>query len=332
MATMQNGSGIAFPKLIDRRDKAEALPRKVVLATMMYYCQGTLEERLEKMSRMIDDSAALAKKQYPHHPLDIVVMPENVFLNTQNIRARSVTLEGPVLEKMQSKARQHNTNLIVTLNQIAQDGCVYNTAVVLDRTGGIIGTYRKVHPVGAPNGTLENGITPGNDFPVFDCDFGRIGIQICWDMSYDDGFAVLENKGAEIVFIPTASPQTVRPSSYALNHRYYVATSTRRNNASVINPAGMIAAQTTSDPILVQQIDLSYSILHWTAALENGESLTRQFGDKVGYLYSEREDCGVFWSNDPERSISSMCKELGLKQFQDQVEQDFEKQTAERRV
>ena len=84
-----------------------------------------------------------------------------------------------------------------------------NAAVLVDRQGAIAGIYRKVHPVAMlGHDDLENGITPGCDFPVFDCDFGKLGIQICWDIVFDDGWQALADKGAEIVVWPTRSPAT----------------------------------------------------------------------------------------------------------------------------
>ena len=83
--------------------------------------------------------------------------------------------------------------------------------------------YRKVHPVinlGAD--PLRGRHHPGPEFPVFDCDFGRLGIQICFDMVYDDGWAALARKGADLVVWPTQSPAWRSPpkgSRQPLLHR-----------------------------------------------------------------------------------------------------------------
>ncbi len=307
-----------FPSEIDRSDKATALPRKVIVATMMEYCRGPLDRRIASMSATIDEAAALAKSRFAGRGPDLVVMPENVFINecaSKLAKERAIPLDSPALKAMQAKAIEHKTNLVMTQVIADQDGNAYNSGIVIDRGGKVIGIYRKVFPVSNPDGKLEGGMTPGREFPVFDCDFGKIGIQICWDMSYIDGFVALARNGAEIVCIPTASPQTVRPAAYAIFGRYYVVTSTRRNNATIFNPAGQVAAQTTSAKLLVAEIDLSYSIAHWTRKLEDGEALKRHFGDRVGFAYSEREDTGVFWSNDPKMSIDAMFRELGILQL-----------------
>jgi hypothetical protein len=198
---------------------------------------------------------------------------------------------------------------------------ISNAAVLVDRRGSLVGIYRKVHPV-APQGSdvVENGTTPGRDFPVFECDFGRVGIQICFDLLYADGWAALAKQGAEIVALPSASPETVHPSLYALQHRYYIFSAAPRDHAAVFSPLGVIEAQITREAVLVHQIDLSYALLHWEAVLEEGEGLRRRFGDRVGFYYYRPEDAGIFWSNDPETPIAQMIASLGLTESDANVE------------
>jgi hypothetical protein len=106
----------------------------------------------------------------------------------------------------------------------------------------------------------------------------------------------------------------------------YVVTSTPRDNATIFNPIGMVAAQTTRDEVLVKEIDLSYAVLHWAAGLKDGKAFDEAYGDKAGYVYSPREDTGVFWSNDPNRTIGSMVRELGFIEMQAQTIRDGERQ------
>jgi hypothetical protein len=125
--------------------------------------------------------------------------------------------------------------------------------------------------------------------------------------------------GAELVVLPTASPQNLRPMAAALRHRYYVVNSAPRDNASVFDPIGRTVAQVTAAPgMVVHQIDLAFAILHWSETLHEGRALTDRFN--VGGSYSAREDTGVFWSNDARRSIGSMIHELDLTEMPDLIE------------
>lgn len=255
--------------------------------------------------------------------LDLVVFPEGVLTAGRTGRAAdsALPLVGEVREAAACLACAAQAYVVLPLLLREANGGVSNAAVLVGRTGDVAGIYRKVHPVAAlGEAELEGGVSPGREFPVFDCDFGRLGIQICWDMSYDDGWAELARQGAELIVVPSASPQTLRPAAYALRHRCYVMTSTPRDNVSVFNPGGMTEAQRTEPGVLVHTIDLSHAVLHWSERLEEGRALTRVYGDRVGYVYSAREDTGVFWSNDPGVPIGAMLREVGLETMDEHIE------------
>ena len=77
---------------------------------------------------------------------------------------------------------------------------IYNTAILLDRSGKVAGKYRKIH---LPREEWKDGITPGDSYPVFQADFGTIAIQICYDWFFPEPTAIFALQGAEIVFAPT---------------------------------------------------------------------------------------------------------------------------------
>jgi hypothetical protein len=156
---------------------------------------------------------------------------------------------------------------------------------------------------------------------VFDCDFGRVGIQICFDLMYTDGWQALADQGAEIVVLPSANPDVIHPAAYAMQHEYYVVSATPRDHAAVIGPLGVIEAELTKeDAVLVHEVDLSYALLHWDVVLEDGAALSRKFGDKVGYHYYRPADMGIFWSNDPAMTIGQMIRSLGLSETDAELE------------
>lgn len=275
------------------------------------------EARLKGIEELVDQAAAQSSREHPNESLDLIILPEEILTGDGKAGTpaqRAVRLDGPELERMRNKAREHHTYIVVPLTLILDEnpGAVFNSAVLLDRAGATAGIYHKAHPVSIRRDqTLEGGITPGSSYPVFACDFGKLGIQICWDMSYEEGWSELARQGAEIIALPSASPQTVRPSSYALRHRYHVVSSTSNRNASVYNPIGCIARQITAPGVLIVKIDLSYAILHWSPTLEEGRSLKRKFREHVDFDYYPNEDSGIFWSNHPDLSIQEMIREMG---------------------
>ena len=72
--------------------------------------------------------------------------------------------------------------------------------------------------------------------------------------------------------------------------------------------------------MLVHRFDLVSAVVHWSPEIEEGRAFQRRFGDRGGFVWSAREDTGLFWSNDPQRSIGAMLKELRVEPMDSQVE------------
>jgi len=307
--------------------KANGGPRKVVVGAAMldmFHHYPGLEERLEQLAGLVDRMAAQAAEQCAGARLDIAALPECAVNGGLSGPAEEVSfpLEGPVLDIMGSKAREHSCHVVLPL-MLAEDrdaGVFSNAAVLLGRCGEVMGIYRKVHAVPGPGDEkLEGGVMPGRDFPVFACDFGRAGVQICYDMAFDEDWEVLGRKGAELVVWPSQWPGQINPSARALRHEYFVLTSTWRNNASLIDPTGHVIREIRKDGVFVAQIDLEYVLLHWQAALKEGKAFDERYGARAGYRYDPAEDSGIFWSNDPQTPIMEMVRALGLEPKPEQL-------------
>ena len=295
-------------------------PRKVIVGTSMQAFWGQypgLDKRLEQLTGLVDQMAAESHRRYGRG-LDLAVLPETAVTgeSSSNVMADAVPLAGPLRQEFAKEARKQHCYIVVPtylLEDKAKQLCS-NAAILFGREGEIVGIYRKMHlAVHTGSDSLEGGTTPGKEAPVFACDFGKLGMQICFDVEYDSGWSELARDGAELVAWPTQSPQTVRPAARAMENRYYVVSSTWRNNAAVFEPTGRITAQIHEpDHVLVEQIDLSYAILPWSSQLRNGAALREKYGEKVGFRYYEDEDRGIFWSNDPHTTINDMMRSLGL--------------------
>jgi len=302
-------------------------PRKVIIGTVMQSFWGQypgLHNRLDQLAGIVDQMAAQAKKEYDRS-IDLAVLPETSITGEagDDALARSVSFERQVQEVFTRKAREHGCYIVVPtyLLDSKEKKLCSNAAILVGRKGEVVGTYRKIHlVVSLERGTMEGGATPGHALPVFDCDFGKLGVQICYDMDFEDGWAELARKGAELIAWPTQSPQTSQPAFRARQNRCYIVSSTWRHNASIFEPTGKIAAQITPpQSVLVHELDLSYALLPWSSKLRNGEALRQAYGDKVGFHYYEDEDCGIFWSNDPRITIGEMARAIGVLELEDEM-------------
>jgi predicted amidohydrolase len=299
-------------------------PRKVIVGTSMeafWVEYPGLQRRLEQLGAIVDKMAAESLKKYGRR-LDLAVLPE-VAVNGEageDAFAHAFALEGAVQESFSRKAREHQCYVVAPMYLLEERPRkqVSNVGVLFDRQGVVAGIYRKLHPAVSDTGSMEGGITPGKEAPVFECDFGKLGMQICFDIYFDHGWRELARKGADLVVWPSQTPQTVQPAIRAMQHRYYVVSSTWRNNASIFEPTGRIVSQLKPPgQVLVQELDLSYAILPWSSKLQKGEALRKKYGDKVGFRYYEDEDCGLFWSNDPKVTIRQMIQSAGIVEMED---------------
>ena len=145
---------------------------------------------------------------------------------------------------------------------------VFNTAILIDRNGNLAGKYRKVS---LPQEEIDGGITPGDSFPVFNTDFGRIGLMICWDVTFPEPARMLAQKGAEIIFLPIWGGDVNLAKARAIENQVYLVSSTYDMITAVFDPEGGVMRQATKDnPVVVAEIDLNkQKLLPWIGDLKS---------------------------------------------------------------
>jgi len=112
---------------------------------------------------------------------------------------------GPTTEKLGALARELGVVLIAGLFEKRAEGLYHNTCAVIDADGRYLGKYRKMHIPDDPLYYEKFYFTPGDlGFPVFETQFGRLGILICWDQWFPEAARMAALRGAEILFYPTA--------------------------------------------------------------------------------------------------------------------------------
>ncbi len=113
---------------------------------------------------------------------------------------------GPLTQVLSGWAKRAGVVLIASLYEKAGSH-YYNTAVVFEKDGSLLGKYRKVHiPDDLEHYYGESYYFSSGDtgFPVFRTSAGVIGVQVCWDQWYPEGARLMASQGAEMLFYPTA--------------------------------------------------------------------------------------------------------------------------------
>ena len=145
------------------------------------------------------------------------------------------SVPGPTVERFAALARELGLVTVLPVYEQEQPGVLYNTAAVIDADGTYLGKYRKTH-IPHVNGFWEKFyFRPGNlGYPVFDTAVGRVGVYICYDRHFPEGWRALGLNGAEIVFNPSATSRglsnylwKLEQTAAAVANEYFVGTINR---------------------------------------------------------------------------------------------------------
>lgn len=184
------------------------------------------------------------------------------------------TIPGPTVARMQEAARKNNVVLIVPLYEKLITGVYYNTAVVINNEGEILGRYRKNHIPELPMFFEKFYFKPGNlGYPVFKTPFGNIAVYICYDRHFPEGPRLFGLHGADMMFVPTATKGTykylweIELKAHAIANGLFIGGVNRvgiedkmdfYGSSFFCNPRGDIIAQCgdKEDDVLMAELDL----------------------------------------------------------------------------
>jgi len=230
---------------------------------------------------------------------------------------------GPSTDACAKRAREAHCYVICAIKN-QRGGRYWNSAVMIDRDGQIAGVYDKLCPVTrkADYTEMEGGITPASQLPVFDLDFGRVGVQICFDAGFPENWQKLAGDDVRLVFWSSAYDGGFSLRCYAYLHHYYLASSVRRGRSRIIDPLGAILAESGEGPGVVhRQINLDYVVYHGDFNHQLPGRIAAEYAERVeiresapgsGHHLVEPRDAGV--------TCAVLMKEFGFestKQYHD---------------
>ena len=186
--------------------------------------------------------------------------------------------DGHTTRLMQEYAKKHQMVIVVPIYEEALPGVYYNTAAVLDADGAYLGKYRKTHLPQVAGFWEKFFFKPGaSGWPVFDTAYCKLGVYICYDRHFPEGWRALALRGAELIVNPSATVAGLseylwkleQPASAAANGVYIGAINRVGSEAPwdigefygqsyLVNPRGDIEAIASrdQDELLVHDIDL----------------------------------------------------------------------------
>jgi N-carbamoylputrescine amidase len=193
--------------------------------------------------------------------------------------AYTETVPGPTTQVMCELAKETGMVLVVPVYEKEQEGLFYNTAFVIDADGTYLGKYRK-HHIPQVKGFWEKFyFRPGNlGYPVFETAVGTIGVYICYDRHFPEGWRALGLAGARIVFNPSATSRglsmylwNLEQPAAAVANEYFVGAINRvgveelgdndfYGSSYFVDPRGQKigdAASDKEDEVIIRDLDMS---------------------------------------------------------------------------
>lgn len=214
---------------------------------------------------------------------DLAVLPEmfNCPYNTSYFKDYGEEEGGYTFEKLSKAAKEVGVYLVAGTIPELEDDYVYNTSYVFNRKGEKIAMHRKVHlfDIDVEGGQYfkeSDVLTPGKDVTIFDTEFCKIGLGICYDIRFPELCRLMALEGAEVVIYPGAFNMTTGPAHWELNFRgraldnqvYTIGVAPARDlsssyhsygNSIIVSPWGnVISRMDEKEGYLIQEIDLDY--------------------------------------------------------------------------
>lgn len=292
----------------------------------------TRESRIKRIIARMEEAATVEP--------DLVCMPElfdTMWVSEErplNEVAEDENVPGPVTGIIAEFARKHNCYVVCPVFT-KNDGHFYNSSLLIDRKGNIAGVYHKIHPTKTevlPNVAYKGGgITPGAfDQPVFETDFGKVGMQICYDANWVDGWENCKKKGAEIILFPSAFPGGRILNHYAQRFGCYIVSSTGQD-ARIIDMSGNdIDSSSTFVRYSWAKINLEKVNTDTWPTNEKIPEIFRKYGSKLDIKVRDNTSIITIASLDPDIKVRDIVEEFGLQTVEENIRSSEEAQVSYR--
>lgn len=308
-------AAVASAGLVSRDPSENNSGREVWIAgvSQMGLRAKTADLMAERIHGILSDAVAFQP--------DFVCLPEVfpfTYIDQKLTLYEMVEISEKVLEKFSGFSKQNNCYTICPV-YTSVDGAVYNSAVIFDRTGKRIGKYDKIHPT---EGEIESGISDGalSQSPVT-TEFGPVGVQICFDINWDDGWKMLRNHGAEIIFWPSAYGGGLTVNTRAWRHKCVVASSTNKQTSKLCDITGITITQTGpwNPNLYCGSANLEKVFLAtWPYVNRFGEILNK-YGRKVRITTFHEEEWSIIESLSPDVRVVDILREFEIKTYEEHI-------------
>jgi predicted amidohydrolase len=217
--------------------------------------------------------------------------------------ATSGTLTG-----IQDLAKRFNLNIVWPRLEYEVDRGIRNTAHLVGRDGQLIGRYDKMFPT---ESELAKGVVPGNEVCVFDTDFGRVGLLICFDLNFTEVRDGLKRAAPDVVTFSSMYRGGLQAQALAYELRAFVITSISAELGQILDRCGRVLKESTYEALAVAPINTNSVALHMDRNWNKMDAMLSKYGSSLTFDYHTREAFYVIEAG-AEHPISDIVREFDL--------------------
>jgi len=301
--------------------KEDRLPREIVVAGIDLrgiWPVDTIEKR-------INDILHRMENVYVFNP-DIICLPET--FQTSWVReertleeyAEDEIIPGPVTSIIAEEAKKQNCYIVCPL-VTKNDGRYFNSALLINRSGEINGVYHKAHLV--PSEIEQGGLSPGTlEAPVFITDFGKVGIQICYDANWFDCWDHLKKQGAEIIFFPSQAPFINVLKHHAWINQSYIVSSTGEGSRIIDMTGDEIVISGQFERWVCEMVNLEKVLIHVWPYIRKVKDIREKYREKVKIDIFHPENWITIESRDPDVKVKEILGEYEIPTYDEHLQKN----------
>ncbi len=302
------------------------MSRKVTVSTIGPYnvklsTDGSVDTAVEEV---IDHLKAKIDQVLPDQP-DLICLPElcdqpdrwsgmhkRQFYEERGTRVRDALAE---------LARQHQCYIVYPHCRKMEEETYRNSILLLDRNGEDVGYYDKNYPV-VPNETVGDGIVPGTEAVVLQCDFGTVGFVICFDLNYDDLRRKYEQLRPDLIVFSSMYHGGLMQAYWAYSCRaHFVGAIAFEPLSTILSPLGeQLAASTNYYDYVTKTINLDCAVIHLDNHFDKLYQMRKKYGQKVSVIDPGNLGAVLISSESDEFTVEDLLAEFEFTRIDDYLQ------------
>ena len=305
---------------------AKRLVRVVALGPLTPVIDLTLPPQ-EIVDTMIGFWDAYIAQVVPYHP-DLIVLPEacdrpaGMNGDWEKEKTYYRVRGDQILLHLETVARQHHAYIVYSYKFETKDGSFRNASVLIDREGKVAGTYFKNYPT---MGEIDR----GEEAPLFECDFGTLGMLICFDLNFEELKKVYARQHPDILVFSSRYQGGIMQKYWALSCQSFFVSACEGIpflTSEIYDPLGERLAWSNSHYLnfAYAEINLDSKVIHRDNTMGKMMKLKQKYGDEVQIKDPSLLDMVLLSSFSDSLTVEQMMQEAGIEPAESYLQRTIE--------